>query len=72
MNQKELIGLRIKEARLKKRLKQSEISQKVGITPITLSRYERGLYLPTLDIGIRLLLCLDMDISQFKDLGSCQ
>lgn len=67
MNQKELIGNRIKELRKKKELSQEELSEKAEITPNYLSRVERGTENPTLDMFIRLTNALGVEMWELFD-----
>lgn len=45
-NIKKQLGLRIRELRLKKKLKQSELSELLGIEPRSISRIESGFHFP--------------------------
>lgn len=67
MNQKELIGNRIKELRKKKGLSQEELSEKADITPNYLSRIERGTENPTMDMFIRLADALGVEMWEMFD-----
>lgn len=53
---------KIREARLKKGLKQEQLAQKVGLTQAHLSRIERGEVDPRLSTLIELIRILDLEI----------
>lgn len=53
LNAKE-IGKRIKKYRKEKRLTQKELAKLIGCAEMTISQYERGLYLPKTDTRIAL------------------
>jgi transcriptional regulator with XRE-family HTH domain len=44
------LGKAIKSLRLAKAMRQSDLAEKVGVEPTTISRYERGDYAPSLDV----------------------
>ena len=60
MNQ-EIVGKTIKENRLKLKLTQSELGEKLGVTYKTISRWENGNYMP--DISLLIPLCKELNIS---------
>ncbi|MFV2948995.1 helix-turn-helix transcriptional regulator [Pseudomonas japonica] len=43
------LGKRIKVLRLRKRLTQADLAEALGCEPITVSRYERGVYAPSIE-----------------------
>jgi len=49
-----LIGDRIKELRTSKRLSQSELAERIGVTRATISAYELGSRLPSYDVLIKI------------------
>lgn len=58
------LGKAIKAARERKGITQPALASAVGVTPIMISRYERGKYKPRLEIlvdGLAPLLGLDAD-----------
>lgn len=60
MNQ-EIIGKIIKKNRLKLKLTQSELGERLGVTYKTVSRWENGNYMP--DISLLIPLCRELNIS---------
>jgi transcriptional regulator with XRE-family HTH domain len=64
VNLKQMIGARIKEIRLKKRMTQEQLSEKMEINPKYLSSIERGKENPTLDTLIKVARSLDVDLGQ--------
>jgi len=69
VNTKELIGNRIKELRKKKGLSQEQLSERAEITPNYLSRVERGTENPTLDMFMRLVDALEVEMWELFDFG---
>ena len=59
MNEKKLIGQRIKELRKSKGLSQEKFAELAETSPNYLSRMERGTENPTLDMLIKLSNALD-------------
>lgn len=57
------IGERIKEARKKAGLKQSELAEKLGVAVITIGQYERGIRQPRLEQFQRIAVVLDVDVN---------
>lgn len=72
MNEKKLIGLRIKELRKTKRLSQEKLAEKAETSPNYLSRMERGTENPTLDMLIKLGNALEVEIWEMFDFGHIQ
>ena len=62
---KEFIGKKIKQLRVKSKLSQAELSEKIGMSEKNLSNIERGLQLPALNSFLRLLDTLNVSISEF-------
>ena len=69
MNEKKLIGLRIKELRKNKRLSQEKLAEKAETSPKYLSRMERGTENPTLDMFIKLADALEVEMWEIFDFG---
>ena len=69
MNEKKLIGLRIKELRKTKRLSQEKLAEKAETSPNYLSRMERGTENPTLDMFIKLASALEIEMWEMFDFG---
>lgn len=57
------IGERIKEARKKAGLKQSELAEKLGVAVITIGQYERGVRQPRLEQFQRIAAALNVDVN---------
>lgn len=53
MNQN-IFGINLLEMRKQKKLSQKELSEIIGIAPVTISSYEKGAKLPSLDIALRI------------------
>lgn len=69
MDIKKMIGARIKSIRIKKKLTQEQVSEKMGIHTNYLSSIERGMENPTLNTIINLSNSLGVDIGEiFKSL----
>lgn len=62
---KEFIGKKIKQLRMKAKLSQAELSEKIGMTEKNLSNIERGLQIPALNSFLRLLDVLNVPLSEF-------
>ena len=62
---KEFIGKKIKQFRIKAKLSQAELSEKIGMTEKNLSNIERGLQIPALNSFLRLLDVLKVPLSEF-------
>ena len=59
MDTKLPFGERLKESRIRKGLKQSELAKEVGVSSNTISSYENGGKMPSLDIAFRIANALD-------------
>lgn len=62
---KELLGLRIKELRLAKKLKQSQLAEIIGIEPRSVSKIESGFHFPKDEHIVKIAQALNVEI---KDL----
>ena len=62
MDIKQMIGARIKEIRIGKRITQEQLAEKININPKYLSSIERGKENPTLDILIKIAKSLDVNL----------
>ena len=69
MDEKRLIGNRIKELRRKKGLSQEEFAEKAETSQNYLSRMERGTENPTLDMLIKLAHALEVEMWEMFDFG---
>lgn len=69
MNEKKLIGLRIKELRKSKGLSQEELAEKAETSQNYLSRIECGKENPTLDMLIKLSHALEVEMWEMFDFG---
>jgi len=67
MNQKRMIGLRIKELRKRRGLSQDDVAEKADTSPNYLSRMERGTENPTLDMLIKISHALAVDLGELLD-----
>ena len=67
MENRMLLGMRIKEIRKAKQLSQEQLSDKVGISPKYLSRIEMGKGNPSLDMLERMSVILDVQLKDFFD-----
>lgn len=56
------VGERTKAARKKKNLSQEELAEKVGISPVHLSRIENGHVVPKIDVLVELSTELNLSI----------
>ena len=61
-NTRKEFGQKIVEARTIKRLTQTELAERVGITQNNLSRIENGKYNPGLDILIKIANALELEL----------
>ena len=62
---KEFLGKKIKQLRIKAKLSQAELSEKIGMTEKNLSNIERGLQIPALNSFLKLLETLNVSLSEF-------
>jgi len=69
MNEKKMIGRRIKELRRSKGLSQENLAEKAETSPNYLSRMERGTENPTLDMLIKLSNALEVEMWEMFDFG---
>lgn len=69
MNEKKLIGQRIKELRKRKGYSQEKFAEKAETSPNYLSRIERGTENPTLDMLIKLASALEVEMWEMFDFG---
>ncbi|MBC8646007.1 MAG: helix-turn-helix transcriptional regulator [Thermoanaerobaculia bacterium] len=60
-----LVGSRIRELRKGRRLTQTELSERIGITQSDLSRMEQGEYKVGLDTLFKILQVFDLKMSEF-------
>lgn len=54
MHEKLIVSNRIKVLRAETNLTQEELADKVGVTRVTINCIERGAYLPTLELGLKI------------------
>lgn len=52
---------RLKEARISKKFKQTELSEKIGLSPNVVSNYENGTSKPNIDVLYKLLDILEVE-----------
>jgi len=64
-NNKEIIGLKIKEFRKKRRLSQAELAEKVGLSDKHIGRIEAGKYFPNFLNFLKILNVLNINLSEF-------
>jgi len=69
MNEKKLIGQRIKELRKSKGLSQEKFAELAETSPNYLSRMERGTENPTIDMLIKLSKALEVEMREMFDFG---
>lgn len=62
---KEFLGKKIKQLRIKAKLSQAELSEKIGMTEKNLSNIERGLQVPALNSFLKILDTLNASLSEF-------
>ena len=59
-----LVGDRIREAREKLNLSQEELGEKIGVTKVSISGYEKGTKNPKLNVFVKLANTLDLTPDQ--------
>lgn len=59
-----IIGKRIKEARIKKKMSQEELGDLLGVTKVSVCGYEKGTRTPTMKTFLKLIEILDLDPNQ--------
>ncbi len=64
-NNKEIIGLKIKEFRKKQKLSQAELAEKVGLSDKHIGRIEAGKYFPNFLNFLNILKVLNLNLSEF-------
>ena len=69
MDEKKLIGRRIKELRKRKGLSQESLAERAETSQNYLSRMERGTENPTLDMFIKLANALEIEMWEMFDFG---
>lgn len=69
IDEKRLIGYRIKELRKSKGLSQEELAERAETSPNYLSRMERGTENPTMDMLIKLANALEVEMWEMFDFG---
>lgn len=57
-----IIGERLKEARNKKGLTQSQLGELLGVSKVSICGYEKGTRTPTMDKFLLLIQILDLDV----------
>lgn len=62
MDETAIFAKRMKEARGKNGLKQKELAEKIGVTPQTISAYEKAGKAPTMDNAISIAKILDVSL----------
>lgn len=62
----EFDGEKLRELRSKAKLSQAELGEQAGIAGPDVSRYERGLVVPSFDVVCRLADALGVSIEQFR------
>ena len=67
MLDKLILGMKIKEARQRTGLNQSEFGKKIGISKQALSSIERGLYWPGLDTLENISILCGLTLNDFSD-----
>lgn len=67
MDEKRLIGLRIKGLRRSKKLSQEKLAERAETSPNYVSRMERGTENPTLDMLIKISKALEVDMWELFD-----
>jgi len=65
MNLHKFIGGKLKELRLKRQLSLEKVGRVVGVTRMSMSRYERGTSTVSLDQLIQFAIFFDIDIAEF-------
>lgn len=61
------VGDKIKEFRLEKNMKQSDLADKAEISRVAVGNYERNERQPTIDIAVRIAKALDVSITELVD-----
>lgn len=61
INAKEF-GAKLREARIKSGKKQSEVAKAVGLAPNSISYYEKGRSIPSLDLAVQLSRYLNVSL----------
>ena len=56
-----IIGSRLKDARLKKKLSQEQVGKLLGVSKVSVCGYEKGTRTPTMDNFLSLLEIYDLD-----------
>ena len=69
MDEKKLIGRRIKELRKRKGLSQESLAERAETSQNYLSRMERGTENPTLDMFIKVASALEVEMWEMFDFG---
>lgn len=64
------MGERIKELRIAKNMKQSDLAEKSGISRVAVGNYERGDRRPTLEIANKIAIALGVHISELLGISS--
>lgn len=67
MQNKELVGKRIKELRKARKLSQENLAEKLGIEPRQLSKLETGKHYPSYETMTNLLQLLDISFEDFQN-----
>jgi transcriptional regulator with XRE-family HTH domain len=62
----EFNGAKLRELRAAAKLSQAKLAEKAGIADADVSRYERGLVVPSFDVVCRLADALGVGIQQFR------
>lgn len=69
-NAAQVLGKRIKDLRLDKKWTQAALAEALGCESMTVSRYERGEYAPSLEILVQIAAHLNVSISEFFEPSS--
>ncbi len=72
MNNRELLGARIKELRKEKKIKQEFLAEKLGIEPRQLSKLETGKHYPSFETIIGILKTLDISFEELVNFEHLQ
>lgn len=62
------LGDKMKELRLKKNLKQSELAEKAGISRVSIGNYERGDRVPNVEILLKISEALEVPLAELMDI----
>ena len=65
-----MVAKNITYSRLKKGIPQSQLAKSVGVTPMAISNYEKGLRTPDLTIARKIADALDTDLAKLMDSGN--